>query len=137
MTDKSEQKAREPTTGHFGEELLSQEIVTFDKVHVNVTQTLIITTEDKLNLWLSGLQAVLDGRRQWIAPLGLVLSLTLALATTTFKDFGLSADTWKAVFIMSDIGSGVWLLCTLRHAFNKLDRSQAIAQLKALSSRNE
>lgn len=118
----------------FGEELLSQELVTFDKIHVNVTQTLIITTEDKLNIWLSWLLATLRARKEWVAPLGLVLSLTLAIATANFKDFVVSSDTWKAIFIIGDVVSLGWLFYAIRNAIKAVDPAKAIEKLKSMST---
>lgn len=110
----------------FGKEMLSQELVTFEHIHVNVKQSLVITTDDKLNLWLTQISKKLERRNSWIAPFGLVISITLAVITSTFKDWVFKPDTWKAVFILIDIASCAWLISTLRYCSKKFDQIKAI-----------
>jgi hypothetical protein len=54
----------------------------------------------------------------WIAPLGIIVTLGLSRATGTFKDAWLSADTWRAFFLIIGIVSIGWLfidvICVLR-----------------------
>lgn len=120
-------------SANFGQELLTQELVTFEKIHVNVSQTLIITTEDRLNLWLTDVLAHQGKQSDWIAPLGLVIAVTLTLSTTTFRDFLFPAATWNAVFLLVELWSAIWLIATLRHLRRPLVISAEIAKLKSFS----
>jgi heme exporter protein D len=47
-----------------------------------------------------------------------------------FRDWGLSADTWKAVFILGDIAFFVWLVYTVIESFRSVKIDDVIAALK-------
>ena len=117
----------------FGQELLTQELVTYEKVHANVTQELIIITEDRMHLWLR--EVMLRARKQfeWIAPLSLTIAITLTLTTTSFKKLLLTAETWHAIFIIVDIISFCWLIASLRHLRRPVDLAEEISTLKTFS----
>jgi hypothetical protein len=121
----------------FGQELLTQELVTFERVHVNVSQTLIITTEDRMNLWLAELTARIKRQSEWVAPLGLVVAITLTLTTASFKDFVLPSATWHAAFFIVDIISILWLMLSLRYLREPVVIAREIEQLKTYSPVSE
>jgi hypothetical protein len=84
------------------------------KVHYNLGQDIIITTSDKIRLTLGEVLEKMNKRKEWIAPLGIFLSLLLAICTTTFKEaYGVEADQWFAFFFVGTIISFVWLLWAL------------------------
>ena len=66
-------------------------------------------------------------------PAGIFLSLITTLIATEFKDFlGLSAAAWQAVYLLSAIGSGLWLLIAIGQAWkarNKGDINRLINSL--------
>lgn len=117
----------------FGQELLTQELVTFERVHVNVSQTLIITTEDRMNLWLMGVIGRIKKQSEWIAPLGLFVAITLTLTTTSFNNFLLPSATWHAIFVIVDILAFLWLVLSLRYLQRPLVIADEIEQLKTYS----
>lgn len=119
----------------FGQELLTQELITFEQVHVNVSQTLIITTEDRMNLWLTGVIGRTKKQSEWIAPLGLVIAitLTLTLTTTSFNNFLLPSSTWHAIFVIVDVLAFLWFAVSLRHIRKPLVIADEIEQLKTYS----
>ena len=85
-----------------------------DNRRSNIKSDLIEITEDKLeNILLKYLKNM--GRQTaWMTPLGLFISVLLAINTSTFTDkFNISANTWEAVFLLAAIGSGLWLLISL------------------------
>jgi len=82
-------------------------------VDVNVSSGMFLTTEDKVKLCLEEHVKYLEKRREWLTPFGLLLTLLAALLTASFKDIGLSASVWQALFILGAIGSGIWLLKSL------------------------
>jgi nitrogen regulatory protein PII-like uncharacterized protein len=84
-----------------------------DKVHLNVGQNLIVITEDKLRLCLSESLKKIERKYSWVAPTGVFLTILLSLITADFKNLGLSADTWKAVFIIAAILSLAWLVYSI------------------------
>ncbi|WP_342804461.1 hypothetical protein [Alteromonas sp. M12] len=80
----------------------------------NVKSDLIEITEDKLeNILIKHIKRM-GTRKGWLAPLGLFISVVLANVSATFSaKFGIPASTWEAIFVLSAIGSGVWLLVSL------------------------
>lgn len=104
------------------------------KYHANTDQTIISVTEDKLELCLIKHREVLKSQYDWVAPLSLLISVVTAILTSQFQEsFGLSADTWRAVFIMASAGSVFWLAYTifmLIKNWNKSDLKKLIEILK-------
>jgi hypothetical protein len=70
-------------------------------VHKNLTQDVVLTTEDKLKLALIQHREVLISRSEWLGSATLALSFLSSLLLTNFKDIGpLTADTWRAVYLI-------------------------------------
>lgn len=128
--------AEEDTNTGFGQELLTQELVTFERVHVNVSQSLIITTEDRMHLWLREVISKAKKQYEWITPASLVIAITLTLTTADFKNFLLPAETWHAIFVIVDIASFVWLFYSLWHIRKHVHIPDEIARLKTFSPAN-
>ena len=80
------------------------------KVHENTEQEIIVITSDRLQLVLQKHLKNLERRKEWIAPLGLLLAIVTTFCTTTFRDTIFSADTWEAIFVMAGVASFVWLV---------------------------
>ncbi len=79
------------------------------KVHLNVEENYIYTTEDKLRLCLvTHLQRV-ERKRGWTTPLGVFLTTGITLSTATFRDIGLSASVWQSIFVILAVASFCWL----------------------------
>ena len=71
-------------------------------VHKNLAQEIIVINIDKLKLILKDHQDALRQKRDWINPLALFITLLVTNLTSTFNDtWSISADTWKAIFIIS------------------------------------
>jgi hypothetical protein len=83
--------------------------ISAEDVHLNISPVVIATTEDKLRLALYQRHTIFRARDAWIAPLGLLISIVLALATSTFRKFGLEAAVWEAIFWLGGIASFLWL----------------------------
>jgi hypothetical protein len=98
---------------------ITSQLVASSGVYLNVFQELILTTEDKVRLCLIEHLKQLERKRGWIAPLSILIAITLALATVSFKKtFGLSADTWHALFIFSDLLSLGWFIHSIVRVWN-------------------
>jgi len=80
------------------------------KLSVNVSQELIITTEDKVRLCLLQHLGRIEQRNGWITPLTLLLTIIVTLFSATFKDFIISAATWNAIFIIVAFVTSIWLI---------------------------
>jgi hypothetical protein len=109
----------------------SEQMLQSENVHVNVKQQLIVTTEDKLMLCLTKFTDNAEKRGGWIAPLGILVSLLLTLATATFRDIiGISQYTWKALFIMAVILSGAWLIWSLKNRARAVSCQDVVNEIK-------
>lgn len=65
----------------------------------NTDTHIIGITEDKLHRILGDYQQSIIKSRDWVAPLGICLSLVIALCTSTFNDLLFEAKYWKLGFI--------------------------------------
>ncbi|HEX7242565.1 MAG TPA: hypothetical protein VF263_19910 [Longimicrobiaceae bacterium] len=122
---------------YIGEpELLVKQLVSVERLHVNVSQSVIITTEDKVRICLDKHIKRAEQKHSWIAPAGILLAIITTLVTTTFQNWVLKAETWQAVFIVVGIVSLAWLLLSLRFAFNSLSTDDVIEELRPSSNQN-
>ena len=81
-----------------------------DNIHGKLDQDVVQITVDKLSLILHKHSSSLEKKKAWIAPLGVLLTFTVSFMSMDFKSNILSADTWRAVFIISTILSIAWLI---------------------------
>lgn len=90
-----------------------ENLLSVEDININVSQRVILITEDKIRLCVESY--VKKSRREtgWIAPLGILLSALATLITANFKDFFLSASTWQAIFVLACIGAAGWLVWSL------------------------
>ena len=122
----------EKTQGALVEnQLFIQQLVTVEQVHVNLSQAVIVTTEDKLELCLNKHLKRAERKYAWVTPAGICLAILTTLVTTSFKDFVLSANTWNALFILVGIASLVWLIVALNSARESVDTRDIIRELKS------
>jgi len=106
-------------------------LVNVSEVHLNVSQKLIVTTEDKVNLCLTKHIKLMEKRKGWIAPLGILITIIVTLSTTNFNNIlWLEASTWKAIFIISGFLSTGWLVFAIREALKSEKVEDIITELK-------
>lgn len=103
-----------------------------DNVISNTSVNVIKITEDKLYNILTKHIAKLRSAKDWINPVAVSVSLLLALLTTDFKTaFGLSSDTWKAVFIILFGISVIYSLYSICHCiFSRSNINLIIKDIK-------
>lgn len=102
------------------------------KVYSNLGQEIIITTEDKIRLCLIEHLSRMEKRNAWIAPLGILITIIIVFPTTTFREFlFFSADTWKAIFVISGIIAVVWLARALLQARISSSLTDVVRNIKA------
>ncbi len=89
-----------------------EKLVDVSEIHLNVSQKMIITTEDKVRLCLLEHLNQIGRKGSWIAPLGIFITIATILATASFKEKALllSADTWHAIFVIMGVLSFVWFV---------------------------
>jgi hypothetical protein len=109
----------------------SKDMETVSELYLtSLPQDVITTTEDKVRLTLLNYLKKTEKRRAWLTPLGLMISLTLTLMMSAFKNWGLTQDTWKAIFIIGDIASFIWLVYAVIQSFRSVKLDDVIAELK-------
>jgi hypothetical protein len=96
----------------------------------SLPQDVITTTEDKVRLTLMDYLKKTEKRKAWLTPMGLTVSITLTLMMSAFKNWGLSAETWKAIFIIGDLASVIWLVYAVVESFRSVKLDDVIAELK-------
>lgn len=84
---------------------------------VNVEQEVLHVTVDRLKLCLSRWMAQIRKSRDWVAPLGIALTILGTLAGSTFRDNWLTADQWQTLFVLALLGACVWLAVASINAF--------------------
>ena len=72
----------------------------------------IVTTEDRLFKILTMYQEILEGRKFWIAPLGIGATIIGTLVTTDkYRAFmGIPSEFWFAIFVVSLVACAFWFL---------------------------
>ncbi|MCS0098218.1 hypothetical protein, partial [Vibrio cholerae] len=101
------------------------------EVHSNLTAEVIEITSEKLELILREHLSCLAKENAWHAPLGILITIILVLLTTDFRSaFGLNADTWKAVFLISTAMSAFWLVSSLFKMHKSLSIEQLLDKVK-------
>ena len=135
MTDKPPVVVREPeAVSDLAllqpiEEALSVEMASRTDVSLNLQQELLAMPADRLRLHLRDYEELVRTRTSWQAPAGILVSLVAALVASDFKDIGLEAATWEALFILVAICS-VWFLGrALIHAYRARSRGNDIETL--------
>jgi hypothetical protein len=72
----------------------------------------------------------MEKKREWLTPLGILVSVILTFVTSTFKDFGLEAATWKAVMIIWGMFALGWLIYSVKHALQSAKIEDIVDKLK-------
>ncbi len=110
-----------------------EELTTDFKIHKNLTQDVIMTTQDKLRLALIEHREALASRQEWISAATLALSLITTLALTSFEDrLGLSAATWRALYGLCFLMALYWLATALIKLFRNRKRGDVDYLIKQI-----
>jgi hypothetical protein len=85
-------------------------------VSVNIAESYIMTTHDKMTLALNSFRDGVVARHAWLTPASLGLAFLIALVTCDFKDtLGVSKSVWHAIFILAMVGCILWLVSSIVH----------------------
>lgn len=99
-------------------------------IHTNLDQEIIHVTEDKIRLVLNEHLKNVERRKDWIAPLSLLIAILITFTTSNFKDALLSAKTWEAIFIVSGFLSFIWLIKAVWVAYSASTVDDIVSQIK-------
>ncbi len=92
-----------------------------DKVHINISQEVIITTEDKIRLSIHKYVHARSIRSDWVSPLLLLVTFLLVFTTTDFhNNFLFSGDVWKGIFIVLMFSSIAWMIFAVVYSFRHI-----------------
>lgn len=107
-------------------------LVDVKDVHLNVSQALIVTTEDKVRIHLSNHLKKMEMKKAWIGPLGIFATIVLTLVTAEFKNPGFifAPTTWQAIFVICALLSFGWLIYAIRQAWQSESLEELIEKLK-------
>lgn len=102
------------TEAPAGKKTRSSQYVPVQQVHDNISQEVIKITADKLELALLGHMDCLAKKDAWHMPLSLLVGVVVVFCSSNFKlAFGISPDTWAAMFIIFGAACALWLVRSL------------------------
>ena len=107
-----------------------ENMVTVERVSLNISQSVIVTTEDKVRLSLESYIKKQNRRSEYIAPLSLLIAIIATLATADFHDFLLDSATWKAMFVITGIIALGWLFRSILFLRDQVSIDDLIDDLK-------
>jgi len=113
------------------------QLVNVKKVNLNVDQEIIMITEDRAKLCLMKYLENIGKRDSWTTPFAILLTVVVTLATTSFKQFLVSADVWQAIFLIVGGLSVLWLAISLLRRPKAKKIEDVIKELKAATRNNE
>lgn len=103
----------------------------FSAIHDNTSTEVVSITLDRLKLILIEHFQKIESRSSWSVPFSLLVTVVLVFCSASFKEaFGLSADSWAAIFLIVGISSFVWLLRCLYTMKAKQNLDDIIEQIK-------
>jgi hypothetical protein len=110
-------------------------------IHKNLTQDVLLTTEDKMKLTLIEYREMLASRSEWLGAGTLALSFLSSLLLTNFKDIGpLKASTWQAVYFIFFMAAMVRFISVLYKMYKnrkKASINYVIKRIKQSGSQEE
>jgi hypothetical protein len=112
------------TTAAKYQESFGAEFVQNSKFHINLSQEVIVITEDRFRLCLQSHADRLTAKERWVAPVSLLIALGIVFPTAEFKQFVLPSATWQAIFVICTAGAAVWSAVSIWRAIgtdSKLD----------------
>ncbi len=124
-------KSVDPPKAEFSESL-SPEALFPSTFHYNCDQTVIIITEDRLELRLNQHLTRVHIRSNWITPCSLLAAFITTLCTSNFhKALGMPASTWQAIFVILALASLVWAVVAIVSAFKSdVSTQNLISEIK-------
>ena len=99
-------------------------------IHFNINQQYIITTEDKMTITLTKLISKLEKKGRWKVPLGILVTIAVAVITTNFKSFIFPAIVWQTIFVVAVLSGLVWLICAAVKSRKQIGIEDVIAEIK-------
>lgn len=124
------EERRPPQQANIDISSIMLQLATYSEVYLNLPQAAIITTEDKILVCLSKHLRRMERKRSWMTPLGIFVAIAATFVTSTFKDFGLDAAYWYAIFFFGALLSLGWLVVSVIAAFKSGKPEDIVDELK-------
>jgi hypothetical protein len=110
-------------------------------IHKNLTQDVLLTTEDKMKLTLIEYKDVLTSRGEWLGAATTAFSFLTSLFLSNFKDVGIiKAGTWQAVYaflFLFFFGRCIFFLINLFKNRKKVKINYVIKKIKQSGSQED
>ncbi len=110
-------------------------------IHKNLTQDVLLTTEDKMKLTLIEYREILASRSEWVGAGVLALSFMTTLLFSEFKTIGpITPDTWRAlwiIFFMASFGRFILVLFKMYVNRKKASINYVIKKIKQSGSQED
>ncbi|MDX9677393.1 hypothetical protein [Pseudomonas zeae] len=107
------------------------QFIPVQQIHDNISQEVITITADKLELALINHMECLAKKDAWQMPLSLLVGVIVVFCSSNFKAaFGVTADTWAAIFILFGVGCAIWLVRSLLRINNAVSVETLIEVIK-------
>lgn len=107
-------------------------------IHKNLTQDVLVITEDKMKLTLLEYKNILSAGAEWFSASTTVLSFLAALLLTNFKDVGpLTAETWQAIYFMFFVISLARFINVLYKMFRNRKKANVDYVIRKLRQSND
>ncbi|EHQ29806.1 hypothetical protein [Mucilaginibacter paludis] len=86
---------------------VNNDVIQHSIIYKNIKQEFILTNMDKVELLLIAHHNVIKRKIDWLAPLGIFITLLATLATAEFTKtgFGIEPIIWKSLFLFACISS--------------------------------
>jgi uncharacterized membrane protein YciS (DUF1049 family) len=107
-----------------------ENMVTVERVSLNISQSVIVTTEDKVRLSLESYIKKQNRRLEYIAPFSLLIAIIATLTTADFHDFLLDSATWKAMLVITGIIALGWFFRSILFLRDQVSIDDLIDDLK-------
>lgn len=110
-------------------------------IHKNLTQDVLLTTEDKMKLTLIEYREILASRSEWVGAGVLALSFMTTLLFSQFKTIGpITPSTWQAlwiIFFIASFGRFVMVLYKMYVNRKKASINYVIKKIKQSGSQED
>ena len=104
----------------------------------NLAQEVITITTDKLKISLLENQEIIGKRNDWVAPLGILMSIVTTLLVSDFShDALLGKENWKAIYIIMTPVSGVWFCKACFCAFQNRNKGSVDYLINTIKAKRE
>lgn len=107
-----------------------ESLTSVSELSINVSQKVIITTEDKLRLSLAEHLKNIEKKKGWIMPMCMFIAMAGTLINSNFKDRLLSASSWATVYIIAAVVFFIWLVYSIIQARRSESIEDIISALK-------